>query len=91
VLLLFRDNYGETLDRSQACYQEGASVIVMITDLCPCDYPRNAFSNKRWCCGDMEHFDLSLWSFEKLGDPKWGVIGINYRRYVVSRGYFEAG
>jgi len=24
-----------------------------ITDMCECDYPDNAYSNKRWCCGDM--------------------------------------
>jgi hypothetical protein len=32
----------------------------------PCNYPGNAYSNKRWCCGDNSntqgtHFDLSIW------------------------------
>jgi hypothetical protein len=35
---------------------------------------------QRWCCGDMDHFDVSVWAFEKLTDKKWGVIGIKYRR-----------
>lgn len=31
-----------------------------------CQYPFNAFSNKRWCCNDHSdaqgtHFDMSLW------------------------------
>lgn len=43
-------------------------------------YPANDYSNKRWCCGDMDHFDVSVWAFEKLADKKWGVIGIKYRR-----------
>lgn len=25
-------------------------------------YPANAYSNKRWCCNDMDHFDVSLCS-----------------------------
>jgi hypothetical protein len=33
-------------------------------------YPANAYSNKRWCCNDMDHFDVSavveqqLWSID---------------------------
>lgn len=27
----------------------------------PCNYPPNYYSNKRWCCADYYHFDLSLW------------------------------
>jgi hypothetical protein len=25
----------------------------------PGTYPANAYSNKRWCCNDMDHFDVS--------------------------------
>lgn len=70
----FADGYGAWLDRSNVCYNPQASVVVMVTDTCPCSYPGNAFSNKRWCCGDMYHLDLSIWAFEKLADTKWGVI-----------------
>lgn len=31
---------------------------------------------RRWCCGDMDHFDISVWAFEKLADVKWGVIAL---------------
>ena len=46
---------------------------------CPCYYPGNYASNKRWCCGDMYHLDLSVWAFEKLAQTKWGVIGVEWR------------
>lgn len=77
----FTDGYGEYLDRSGACYDPEASLVFRITDTCPCVYPTNAYSNKRWCCGDsgLEHFDLSIWGFERLADTKWGVIGLQFR------------
>lgn len=75
----FKDNYDNHLDRSSVCYNPDQSVVVRITDTCPCNYVTNAYSNKRWCCGDMDHFDLSVWAFEKLADKKWGVIGLKYR------------
>ena len=34
----FRDGYGAFLDRSSVCFDEAASVVVMITDTCPCYY-----------------------------------------------------
>ena len=33
---------------------------------CPCTYAANADSNKRWCCGDMPHLDMSQWALEKI-------------------------
>lgn len=27
----------------------------------------------------MDHFDLSVWTFEKLSERRWGVIGLQYR------------
>ncbi|PNH11645.1 Expansin-A32 [Tetrabaena socialis] len=76
----FADNYGEALDRKGACIDPSASLVFRTTDTCPCNYPGNSYSNKRWCCGDMPHFDLSVWGFERLANTKWGVIGIQYRR-----------
>eukprot|EP01026_Neomeris_dumetosa_P080375 TRINITY_DN888_c0_g2_i2.p2 TRINITY_DN888_c0_g2~~TRINITY_DN888_c0_g2_i2.p2 ORF type:complete len:431 (-),score=43.94 TRINITY_DN888_c0_g2_i2:1812-3104(-) len=75
----FKDNYGEYLDRSGVCYDPEASVVVTVTDACPCNYASNWYSNQRWCCGDMDHLDLSVWTFEKLAETKWGVIGLQYR------------
>ncbi|KXZ48619.1 hypothetical protein GPECTOR_26g522 [Gonium pectorale] len=80
----FTDAYGENLDRNHACYDPDASLVFRITDTCPCVYPDNAYSNKRWCCGDMPHFDISIWGFEKLANIKWGVIGLQFRRVPCS-------
>ncbi|KAF6266517.1 RlpA-like double-psi beta-barrel-protein domain-containing protein-containing protein [Scenedesmus sp. NREL 46B-D3] len=70
----------EHIDRNGACRDTSKSVIVQTTDTCPCNYPNNYFSNKRWCCGDMDHLDVSVWAFQKLTDMKYGVIPIQYRR-----------
>eukprot|EP00879_Flechtneria_rotunda_P015993 GHRR01016726.1.p1 GENE.GHRR01016726.1~~GHRR01016726.1.p1 ORF type:complete len:373 (+),score=77.90 GHRR01016726.1:674-1792(+) len=72
------DGYGNSLDRTGTCTGE-KSVIVMVTDTCPCYYPGNAASNTRWCCGDNYHMDLSQWAFEKLGTTGAGVMGIYYK------------
>ncbi|PNH06786.1 hypothetical protein TSOC_006810 [Tetrabaena socialis] len=76
------DNYGGRFDRSWACRDNEASVIVQITDTCPCNYPSNAYSNKRWCCGDEYHLDLSTWAFEKTCGRRrrdsWGVETVTY-------------
>lgn len=55
----FTDGYGSPLDRTGVCFNANASVVVRITDTCPCVYPNNAYSNRRWCCGDMDHLDIS--------------------------------
>ena len=34
-----KDGYGEVLDRSKACFDEQASVVVMVTDTCKCIAP----------------------------------------------------
>jgi hypothetical protein len=51
----FKDGYGQKLERETICYDPAASLVVTITDTCPCIYPGNFYSNKRWCCGDMYH------------------------------------
>ncbi|WIA09193.1 hypothetical protein OEZ85_008604 [Tetradesmus obliquus] len=75
-----KDGYGQNLNRNGACRDGSSSVIVRTTDTCPCQYQNNYYSNKRWCCGDIDHFDMSVWAFQKLTDMKWGVIPIQYRR-----------
>lgn len=77
---LFQDNFGNAIDRRHVCYDSSQSAVVHITDTCPCNYPANFYMNKRWCCGDMDHLDLSVWAFEKLANTKWGVIGVKYRQ-----------
>ncbi|WIA16123.1 hypothetical protein OEZ85_012842 [Tetradesmus obliquus] len=75
----FADGYGQWLDRNNVCYNDYSSVVIMVTDTCPCVYPDNYASNKRWCCGDMYHIDLSVWAYEKLAGKQWGVIGVAWR------------
>lgn len=62
------------------CYNKGKSIIVKVTDTCKCYYKPKEASNRRWCCGDVPHFDLSAWAFYKLANRKWGVMDIDYRR-----------
>jgi hypothetical protein len=40
------DGFGEELDRADAC--RNGSVVVRVTDSCPCVKPENPESNKRW-------------------------------------------
>jgi hypothetical protein len=46
-------------------------VIIKITDSCPCSYPGNYYSNKRWCCGDMVSALGSWWGSGGLA-VVWG-------------------
>ncbi|KAL6759212.1 hypothetical protein V8C86DRAFT_3092068 [Haematococcus lacustris] len=73
----FKDNLGQTISRDNDCFNTNP-VVVTITDTCPCDKPNNAYSNKRWCCGDMDHFDIGVWAFKKFADPSKGVVQIEY-------------
>ncbi|PRW60661.1 hypothetical protein C2E21_0949 [Chlorella sorokiniana] len=79
-----KDGYGASFDRTHVCYDPSASLLLRIVDSCPCNYPSNWYSNKRWCCGDADHMDISIWAFEKLADKKWGVIPIQYREVPCS-------
>ncbi|KAG2500001.1 hypothetical protein HYH03_002283 [Edaphochlamys debaryana] len=74
------DGYGETVSRTNACYDEQKSVVITIVDACPCRYPNNEYSNKRWCCGDQNHIDISEEAFRQLADLNLGVIGLYYRQ-----------
>lgn len=76
----FKDAFGQYLDRESACKDPSKTVVVRITDSCPCYYPANRHSNSRWCCGDTKHFDLSVYAWRKIADEKYGAIGIKYRR-----------
>ncbi|GBF92088.1 hypothetical protein Rsub_04435 [Raphidocelis subcapitata] len=76
------DGYGARLGRKGSC-KGGGSVVVTITDTarwCPCAYSANAYSNKRWCCGDTRHMDLSASAFDKLAPRSVGVIAVKWRR-----------
>eukprot|EP00775_Hariotina_reticulata_P003026 gene3026-3307_t len=66
-----KDGYENKLDRTKSC--KGGSIKVMITDTCPCWYPSNSWSNKRWCCNDVYHLDLSKWAYETIR-PAWEMV-----------------
>lgn len=77
--MVFTDNYGESIDRMESCVDPERTVIVTIVDTCACHYPPNQWSNRRWCCGDMDHMDISIFAYEKIGRVDKGVMGIKYR------------
>ncbi|GFH20971.1 expansin-A24, partial [Haematococcus lacustris] len=41
---VFKDGYGQNLDRSKACKDPNRSVYITIADACPCNYPNNQHS-----------------------------------------------
>ena len=54
----FSDGYGNSIDRTSACYNSAQSLVLRVTDNCPCHYPNNAYSNSRWCAvpgSDPDH------------------------------------
>lgn len=54
------------------------TISVMITDSCPCEHANK--SNKKWCCGDMTHLDLSYAAFGLIADHDKGVVNIMYEK-----------
>ena len=46
----------------------------------PCWYAANLDSNRRWCCGDARHMDLSSSAFAKIADASKGVVAVEWRR-----------
>jgi Lytic transglycolase len=62
----------------QGCLDPGRrSVVVMISDSCPCHHPNSG--NKRWCCGDERHLDLSYSAFDAIAQRDKGVVDLKIR------------
>ena len=57
-----------------------STVVVQVTDACPCVHVQNLDSNERNCCGDADHFDLSVEAFSALAPLSLGIIASAYRR-----------
>ena len=53
-------------------------VTVMITDSCPCDHANP--DNKKWCCGDTTHLDLSHTAFGMIADHSKGVVDLRIQK-----------
>ncbi len=60
------------------CVESGRkSVTVKISDSCPCHHPN--VGNKRWCCGDAVHLDLSYIAFDAIAVRHRGVVDLKVR------------
>ena len=79
----YTDAYGNYFDNVDQCHNTTQSLVARVVDACPCDYPGNRYSNKRWCCQDSGagemHADLSVWAFERLGRKGPGSMALSYR------------
>lgn len=53
-------------------------ITVMITDSCPCDHANP--DNKKWCCGDTTHLDLSHTAFGMIADHSKGVVDLRIQK-----------
>lgn len=63
------------------CKDKDTSVIVQITDSCPC---KQNESNKRWCCQDsgrgVRHLDLAGPAFTEIALEEAGVVDVLFRQ-----------
>jgi len=57
---------------ANACYTP--TVVIQVTDECPCP------ENQQYCCGDVDHFDLSPEAFGVIANTVAGVINTQYRQ-----------
>lgn len=59
------------------------SIYVRVTDSCPClqfDGGSDVVTGTNpACCGNVNHFDLSFFGFEKLAHPVYGVMNTEFR------------
>ncbi|KAF6266008.1 hypothetical protein COO60DRAFT_638698 [Scenedesmus sp. NREL 46B-D3] len=64
------------------CWDEQQVITVRVADSCPCNYFIKFTGETRlqpWCCGGNNHFDLSVFAFQKLAHPSYGVMKMEYR------------
>jgi cullin-associated NEDD8-dissociated protein 1 len=64
------------------CWNDSNAITVRIADSCPCQYfikETGETRTQNWCCGGNNHFDLSVFAFEQLAHPSYGVMPIEYR------------
>ena len=55
------------------------SIVVRITDTCPCHRPEAQGGYNAPCCGPNPHFDLSYWAWSRLAHPLYGNMVIQFR------------
>ncbi|KAJ9505556.1 hypothetical protein QJQ45_028036, partial [Haematococcus lacustris] len=79
------------------CYDTAKVVRVRIVDSCPCVQvlpdgaptvkPGGEVRRQEWCCGPVNHFDLSYWAFEQLAHPLFGAMMLEYRSVDCGEGF----
>ena len=59
------------------------SIYIHVTDSCPClQYDGGSTTvtgTNPPCCGNVNHFDLSFFGFEKLAHPAYGLMNLQFR------------
>lgn len=59
------------------------SIYIHVTDNCPClQYDGGSTTvtgDNPPCCGNVNHFDLSYYGFEKLAHPNYGLMNLQFR------------
>lgn len=59
------------------------SIYIHVTDNCPClQYDNDSTTitgDNPPCCGNVNHFDLSYYGFEKLAHPNYGLMNLQFR------------
>ena len=61
------------------CWNDTGSVVVHISDTCPCHRPEAQGGYNPPCCGPGPHFDLSYWAWSHLAHPLYGNMAIQFR------------
>ena len=59
------------------------SIYIHVTDNCPClQYDGGSTTVTGVnppCCGNVNHFDLSYFGFQKLAHPAYGLMNLEFR------------
>ncbi|KAK9790755.1 hypothetical protein WJX73_003014 [Symbiochloris irregularis] len=77
----------DSTERPDSACVFNTTITVMITDSCPCNHKNP--SNQKWCCGDMQHFDLSYSAFGSIARQEAGVIDVQYVRVPSARCQYD--
>ena len=63
--------------------QPDNSIYIHVTDNCPCLQYDNGSTTVTGvnapCCGNVNHFDLSYFGFERLAHPNYGLMNLQFR------------
>ena len=63
--VVITDNYGSVLDRTKACFNPSASVVVRVTDTCPCK------GASKLVCPELMYLPWHAVTAEAVTDLHW--------------------